>query len=278
MASVLGKALSVAADKDQKKTTGGLAGALMRQDKGSALATTEAPKKSNLVAISDAMTSSQTANNAFGNKGICFVIDATGSREASWKEAQKMQAKMFDTIKSVGEGITVGVVCHRGERVETLGWFKSAESAKKRMAEVSCSTGQTRVCDALLEAAQGHDNRAPSSIILVGDCFEESYATIKYVAGQLKDQNIKVFAFLEGNDGAASEAFATVASMTGGAFKQFGQGLNLEDLCVAAATFDTGGKAAFDRLLQAGHSGAKALESQIHRKAIGSGSKPAFGR
>jgi hypothetical protein len=236
--------------------------ALVLKKTGNALQSTTPPARPDLAAVQNALAKREETVAKNGNKGICFVIDATASRQACWIEAQKIQARMFDALKSYKD-ISVGVISYGGMKVSHLGWFQDAEKAKGKMANVVCVGGQTQIAESLKGAAAGEKDRPPSSVILVGDAFEEDFEDLKKVASLLKLRGIKVYAFLDGSDPAAAEAFRMVASMTGGVFKNFGDNvdLGLGDLAVAAAVYDTGGRAALQELAAAGNKGAKEMLS-----------------
>ena len=258
------------ASENSPPAAGGLKGALARKT-GAEL--TGGPQRTNLSAVHKAvLSSSNTVVAALKDeaaarkdlKGIAFVIDATASREASWREAQATQSKMFDALKSVEE-LEVGIICHRGNSVNALGWFKDPVQAKQRMADVGCVSGQTMVVDSLRQAMAGHDGHSPSSIIMVGDCFEEGFDALTSVCREIKDKRIKLYAFLDGNDPTGANAFKLAAELTNGVFKRFGDDLSLTDLCVAAAVQDSGNAEAFRKLLASNHKGALALQGSTNR-------------
>lgn len=247
----------------------GLSGALARRDGTAPALTTQGPQGASIDAVRRAVSvSTASANTAYNDaararehlNGICFVIDATGSRQHSWNQAQRTQAEMFDAVKSAGN-LKLSVVCHRGGGVSDLGTFASPDEAKRRMGEISCASGETRIVSSLQAAL----NKKPSTIIMVGDCFEEGFGDLQQVCSKLAAQKIRVYAFVEGNDPNGQRAYKMAADMTGGIFQPFGAGLDLSDLCVAAAVFDVGGQQAFDKLIASGHAGAKALEHQVKR-------------
>lgn len=231
----------------------------LRNNGGSSLQKAPPPQRPNIAALQKAVAQRAPVPEK-RNKGICFVIDATASRSGSWREAQNIQGKMFDALKAHSDA-AIGIICHRGSKVEHLGWFTDAASAKRSMAEIECIGGNTRVVPSLRKALSGNDGKPPSSVILVGDCFEEDERDMKEAAAQLKAGGVKVYAFLEGDDPTAANAFRTVAEITGGIFKKFGESmdLNLGDLAVAAAVYDTGGRAALQQLAATGNKGAKEL-------------------
>lgn len=262
---------------------GGLGGALARRD-GSKPAVT-GPEKANVTEIKKALNETQSTSQAIANDqardlaarcGVAFVVDATGSREYNWREAQSIQASMFDAIGDM-QGKKMGVICHRGQVVESLGWFSEAKSAKNAMAAISCVGGQTRVCPSLETALNGTGGKPPSAVILTGDCFEESQASLEVVADRLARAKVPVYAFIDGTNSEATHAFQYLADKTGGVFKRFGEGLELQDLCVAATVLSLKGQQEFERLLKEGHKGALALQDGIKRKQLGSGNIPKLG-
>jgi hypothetical protein len=270
---------TVNTSENAPKESGGLKTALARK---TATALTGGPQTTNLTAVHKAvLSSSNTVVAAMKDdaqarkdlKGIAFVIDATGSRELSWREAQVTQNKMFDALKSVDE-LEVGIICHLGNTVNALGWFKDPVQAKQRMADVSCATGQTKVVDSLRQAIAGHDGHSPSSIIMVGDCFEENFDALTSVCREIKDKRIKLYAFLDGNDPTGESAFKLAAELTNGVFKRFGDDLSLTDLCVAAAVQDSGNVEAFKKLLASNHKGALALQGSTNRLLLSGNASP----
>lgn len=278
--SGLSKALA-RTENNNTGSNGGLGGALAKRD-GKTPAVVS-PKTADVSALKNAYDKSQetaqriaeaNARELANSCGIAFVVDATASREANWREAQSIQANMFDALGNL-EGKKIGIICHRGGSVENLGWFKSGDSAKSSMRDISCVGGHTRVCTSLENALQGTDGKKPSAIVLVGDYFEEEMSDLYRIAARLKEKKVPVYAFIEGGDPDGNKAFQYVAETTGGVCKKFGQGLELRDLYVAAVVLSTQGKAAFDKLLQSGHKGALALDSGMpERKQLGTGNTP----
>jgi hypothetical protein len=270
------------ADDQQKQqpastpaATGAFSQALARRQQGNSLQAIKGPERPDVAAIQGAVARrEEMAKN--NNKGICFVIDATGSREHSWREAQQMQARMFDALKEYKD-LSIGVISYGGNRIDNLGWFNNADSAKRKMAEVRCEGGATQIVDSLEMASQGNKGKAPSSVILVGDAFEEDFGRLERTASLLKLRGVKVYAFVEGDIPEAATAFKMVADITGGVFKKFGEDLSLSDLVVAAAVYDTGGKEALQQLANKGDKGAKEM-LQLTSGSASSQSRPKFGR
>lgn len=179
---------------------------------------------------------------------IGFVIDATGSRSATWAQAQEIQARMFEKVASYG-AMTLRLVHFGGSVISDLGWERNSDTVTSHMAEVSCIGGSTQILASLQKFIE--DQKAAKSIILIGDAFEESVEAIPEIAATLKARGTKVFSFLEGGSEGAAKAFQMLAEQTGGAFAEFGKDMPLQDLCEGVALMSIGGASALERLQNA---------------------------
>lgn len=269
----LGRALTIqGAIPEGNKTLGG---ALARREKTSTLLA-KGPATSNLAHVHKAVAASAHTVAAHEvdkrslHKGICFLIDCTESRAETWDLAQQTMSEIFKAL-DMQSAPEIGIVIHRGESVSHLGWFKKAEDARREMSEISCLRGRTRIIPGLSAAMVREENIKPSSIIMIGDCFEETQEHLEQIGQQLNTQGIPVRAFHESNDSQGKWAYRRIAEITGGLFAEFGPGCasSLKDLCVAAAVYDIGGLTAFDRLLGSGHRGARVLADSLKKVAIG---------
>ena len=182
-----------------------------------------------------------------GNGRVGFVIDATGSRQSNWVEAQSIQKRMFEKISGQGR-MTMRLVHFSGAGLKDLGWQTSADDILCAMSQVSCVSGSTQILQSLERFLSDAPAETARSIIVVGDSFEEDDEAIAPLAEKLKAKGIKVFAFLDGGCSTAKEAFETLAKITGGAFAQFGADMPLEDLCQGVALYSVGGATALARL------------------------------
>ena len=72
----------------------------------------------------------------------------------------------------------------------------------------------------------------PSSIIYVGDHYEETEADLEETISIMRQNNIKVFPFLDSNDSKAERVYRHLAESTGGTFAMFNDpNTPLNDLC-----------------------------------------------
>ena len=186
---------------------------------------------------------------------IGFVIDATGSREHSWEQAQRIQSDMFKSITGL-RSLRLRVLHFGGATLTDIGWQSNPRDVAKKMAAVRCSAGLTQTLPALSEFLEEAQADRAKAIILVGDSFEEDCREAQELGHLLKSAGIKLFCFLEGDDWIAETEFRDLAATTGGAFAQFGDDLPLADLCEGVALLCAGGKTALYRL---NHTKAKQL-------------------
>jgi hypothetical protein len=201
--------------------------------------------------------------------GIAFVIDATGSREHNWREAQAIQADLFKIIAQYNDNPEITILSYGGGTLKTLGTFKTAPHSVTAMGKVGCISGNTQIVEALETILKR--NPCPRSVYVVGDAFEESMTDLTQTLQKFAAKAIRIHSFVEGNDADAHKAFLLMANMTKGVFNQFGQtnGLSMQDVCAATATFDTGGLKAFQDLLASGNNkGALAIAHQVSRLAL----------
>jgi hypothetical protein len=193
-----------------------------------------------LAKVSQRMTEKKTGN-------IGFIIDATGSRQSAWVEAQKVQRKMFEKAGGTGN-MQLRLVHFGGDTVTDHKWHRESDTVAGIMAEVVCCPGMTQIVPSLMRFIDDETQTEADSIILVGDSFEEDMASLIKAAEALKAKRIKVYAYLDGKSIEAEEAFRKLAEITGGSFAKFGANMPLEDLVVGAAVMTLGGKGALQKL------------------------------
>lgn len=178
---------------------------------------------------------------------IGFVIDATGSREQSWEQAQTLQAGMFRAVARL-KALHLRLVHFGGGMLADHGWQTDPKQVAATMAKTRCQRGLTQILPALTAFIDEPAQTRADAIILVGDCFEEDMAQAASIAQALKANGIKVFAFHEGQDWTAESAFRVLAQTTGGAFCKLGEALPLEALCQGVALLTAGGSKAVKKL------------------------------
>ncbi|MDX0174524.1 VWA domain-containing protein [Sinorhizobium meliloti] len=178
---------------------------------------------------------------------IGFLIDATASRAPTWEQAQAAQAQMFRSVQKLGR-LAVRLVHFGGGRLTDDGWFGDPQKAAAAVARVRCQSGVTRILPGLAAFLDAPPEMRPSAIILIGDSFEEDAREAERVGAALRNAGIRVFSFLEGDDGTAGAVFGGLARLTGGRFAALGAELPLHALCEAVALLAAGGAKALARL------------------------------
>lgn len=178
---------------------------------------------------------------------IGFVIDATGSRARQWEQAQTIQARMF---RAAGRrsGMHLRLVHYGGGALCDHGWQDSPRNIAAAMARVRCRSGLTQILPALSRFADDGPDGNAKAIILIGDAFEEDPEEATRIGAALKVAGIRLYAFLEGEDWTAADAFRRLAEMTGGRFARFGDDLPLDELCQGVALLSAGGDGRLRRL------------------------------
>jgi hypothetical protein len=169
---------------------------------------------------------------------LLFSMDATASRQPSWDVAQEITLSMFDVMPG---GLKIALAYHSGGHLKAVTDFRAdAAYFKDQIAGVQCEAGLTALCE-ILESAS--EIPALSSLIYIGDCFEERLDTASRLAQKLKTNGVRCFMFLEGDDGEAREAFNTIAEITGGAVFPFEQQslVRVKEKLDAIAAFSAGG-------------------------------------
>lgn len=184
-----------------------------------------------------------------GNGSIAWSVDATGSRALGWAEAQATMDKMFKILAGVGKvRMRLG---HFGGGTPTVNeWSEDAEHVAKTMRGVQPRSGSTMHLPVLESYLKDDPSSRASSVIMVGDAFEEDHEQACLLAAKLKESGIKVFTYLDGQDMSAEQTFKMFADVTGGVFAKFGSDINLEDFALAVGLVTVGGRSALERLGQ----------------------------
>ena len=175
---------------------------------------------------------------------IGFIVDATGSREAGWEEAQTVQGRMFQAVSDIGR-VAVRLVHFGGNHMSDHGWNSNAAGLAAAMAAVRCQSGLTQIIPSLQCFVDG--DRA-DAVILVGDAFEEEAVEAFQLLPFLNAAGTRIFAFFEGDNRAAEAVFRRLAEETGGRFARLGEDLPLGDLCEGVALLAAGGSRAVNKL------------------------------
>ncbi len=184
---------------------------------------------------------------------LVFAVDATASREATWRSAQTITSRMFGVIP---DALDVALAVHGGGEVHTFTGF-SAEVGEfaKRAAAVTCQSGTTRLCDIMIQTLGAGGVRVMSYI---GDAFEEDVDEVLDLADRFRLRGIQAVMLADGAEDDTLAVFQRIAERTGGAVLDFRSGgLDLMgELLAGVASLAIGGR----KLLEAqSTSGAQLL-------------------
>lgn len=184
-----------------------------------------------------------------GRKGrLIFALDATASREPTWREACRIQAEMFDAAAALG-GLEIQLCYYRGiADFEAFPWLNHAEDLRRRMADVECVGGYTQIGKVLEHTLQETRKSKVDALVFVGDCMEENVDYLCKTAGELGLRGVRTFLFQEGFDPTAERAFKQIAKLTQGAHCRFdaGSARQLRELLNAVAVYAAGGLKALE--------------------------------
>lgn len=198
-------------------------------------------------AFSRALTRFKVHQQAKRPTRLGFIVDATGSREATWQRAQTVQAEMFRAAADI-RALHLRLLHFGGGELSDHGWIARPQQVAAVMGRVRCHAGQTLILPALEAFLADDTEERASAVILIGDAFEEDEAEIEWIAAALRREGIRIFSFLEGGSRKAERVFRRLSAETGGAFAMFGAALPLGDLCTGVALLAAGGSAALKRL------------------------------
>lgn len=209
----------------------------------------------------------KTPANAAGGR-LIFALDATASREPTWREARRLQADMFEVAAATG-GLAIQL-CHYGGLADfaVSPWLTQARDLKARMKRVECLGGLTQI-GRVLEHAVAEARRARvNAVVFVGDCVEEAADTLSHLAGQLGVLDTRLFLFQEGDDPEADRVFRHLARLSGGAHCRFdaGSARQLGDLLGAVAAYAAGGQVALEHFSRHRGGLAQQLTHQLTRR------------
>lgn len=176
---------------------------------------------------------------------IGLIVDATGSRQASWEDAQRVQGRMLESLGRTGR-VLLRLIYFGGGELTACAWSSDHAALSAHMAAVRCRKGHTQILDGLRRFLR--EGEEAESIILVGDAFEEDAGSAELLAALLRDSGAKIFAFLEGDDAHAARIFRKLAEATGGRFARLGAELPLGALCEGVVLLTAHGREGLRRL------------------------------
>jgi hypothetical protein len=202
---------------------------------------------------------------------LLFALDATGSRQATWDRATRIQAEMFIAAQAVG-GLKVQLCFYRGYgEFKASPWVSEAAPLLRMMTSVSCRAGETQIARVLQHAINEALAQRVSALVFVGDCCEETIDLLATRAGQLGTLGVPAFMFHEGDDPRASRAFQEVARLTSGACCRFDSSSPdaLRHLLCAVAVYAAGGGPALLRHAASAGGEVKRIAHQITQRREG---------
>ncbi|MCI0598436.1 MAG: VWA domain-containing protein [Beijerinckiaceae bacterium] len=184
-----------------------------------------------------------------GQRGrLIFALDATASREPTWDQACRIQARMFTETASLG-GLDIQLCYYRGfQEFEATAWLHEPDALLRHMTAVHCLGGYTQIDKVLSHAVEEGRATRVHALVFVGDCMEEDSDRLCHRAGELGILGIPAFVFQEGGDQVAERVFRQIARLSNGAYCRFDSSSprQLRDLLSAVAVYAAGGRAALD--------------------------------
>lgn len=196
--------------------------------------------------VEDFLRQVRSAAPRLGKGKLIFAMDATASREPTWKRACDIQAEMFKNTASIG-GVEIQLAYYRGLCDFTASpWIRDPQEMLALMKAVRCQTGETQIRRVLKHALKENGNGRVSAVVFVGDCVEENAETLIKLATEAGVVGMPIFLFLEGEDTNAKEVFEEMARLSGGAFCVFDakSPWQLKELLSAVAVYAAGGRQA----------------------------------
>ncbi|HYN38912.1 MAG TPA: VWA domain-containing protein [Rhodospirillales bacterium] len=202
---------------------------------------------------------------------LLFALDATGSRQAAWDHAARIQAEMFIAAQAVG-GLKIQLCFYRGYgEFKVSPWLADAAPLLRMMTSVSCRAGETQIARVLQHAINEAMAQRVGALVFVGDCCEETIDPLAARAGQLGALGVPAFMFHEGADPRAAQAFQEIARLTRGAYCRFDAASPdaLRQLLCAVAVYAAGGGPALLRHAAAAGGDVKRIAQQVTQRRDG---------
>lgn len=198
---------------------------------------------------------------------LIFAVDATASREPTWRRAARLQAQMFEVAAEVGQ-LAIQVCYYQGfDGFETLPWYTAAEALRTEMERIGCVSGYTQVDRVLRHALAEHRREPVNALVFIGDALEEDEEPLLALAGNLGLQGVRIFMFQEGDDPRVETVFRGIARLSGGAYARFDAGSpdRLARLLRAVAVYAAGGIRSMQALAGRGDAAIPELTRQLRQ-------------
>lgn len=213
--------------------------------------------------LARAQTTAPATGGARGR--LIFALDATMSRQPTWDRACHIQAEMFAEADKVG-GLDMQLVYFRGfGECRASKWMSDGARLGTMMAKIDCRAGRTQIAKVLARAMGEARQTSVQALVYVGDAMEENVDLLGERAGQLGLLKVPIFLFQERRDPAASQAFAEMARLSGGAHLRLDEaaGAELARLLKAVAVYAAGGRKALADRSRKGDGGARLLLEKL---------------
>ena len=208
------------------------------------------------------------AEQARQKKYLGLLVDATASRAPTWKRAQKILGTIFNRLSKTS-GLHVRVVYFGGGEIGDLGWSSDLVGVQRRMAEVSCKDGRTRITEGLERFFHQCGGYFPENVILIGDAFEDDLEGLKTILKTYRRDKVRIFSFFERGgyspqpDGEI--VFKKIAKVTNGVFQEYREGVYLDELMVAVAAYAAQGKEGLAKLVAENSRAALSIQAELLR-------------
>lgn len=199
---------------------------------------------------------------------LIFVLDLTGSRENSLRDARIATAAMFDAIKTIGS-VAVKLIYYRGaNECRASQWHDDPGVLCQSMLALSCKTGATQIARVLRLALA--EKEKVCGMVFVGDHCEDDPDELVSLAQKLGQQSMPLFVFHECADHderslRAKPVFKRMAELSGGVYVEFkpDSGIVLREMLSNVATLAAAGSEGVRRAVLPVSPEARQLRSHL---------------
>jgi hypothetical protein len=168
--------------------------------------------------MSDSVIYMPTGDLALPRGRVIYAVDATASREAGWRIACDLQAKMF---RSAGSMLSLQLVFYGGDTCRASRWATSGDELARWMNTVQCEGGLTQIEKVLQHVLREHAKAPVQAVTFIGDAQEENLDVLVGLADKLGAAGIPLHMCQEGDVGSVRKAFRLLALRTGGTYSAF---------------------------------------------------------